>query len=80
MESVNIRTLKHRTSELLERVALGESVDIRCRNKSVAVIKPIEEKEGYQRPDFKHRLQTTYGSVILEEMTTELLGDERGNR
>ena len=80
MKSVNIRSLKHETSELLERVALGESVEIRRRNKAIAVIKPLEKKEGYTCPDFRDRIQTIYGGVILEQTATELLDHERGNR
>lgn len=80
MESVNIRSLKHKTGELLERVTLGESVEIRRRNQPIAVIKPLDKMGKQSRPDFRGRLQSAYGDTILETTATELLSDERGDR
>jgi antitoxin (DNA-binding transcriptional repressor) of toxin-antitoxin stability system len=80
MKSINIRSLKHETSELLERVALGESVEIRRRNEAIAVIKPLQKKGDYTRPNFRNRIQTIYGGTTLEQTATELLNNERGKR
>jgi len=81
MKSVNIRSLKHETSALMERVALGESVEIRRRNKPIAVLKPAESsRTSSNRPDFRKRLQVIYGDRVLPETATELLSDERGDR
>lgn len=81
MKSVNIRSLKHETGALMERVALGESVEIRRRNQPIAVLKPVESDQSCgQRPDFRKRLQTIYGDQMLPQTATELLFEERGDR
>ncbi|MCC5806274.1 MAG: hypothetical protein JJU00_08085 [Opitutales bacterium] len=81
MKSVNIRTLKHETGEILQRVGLGESIVIRRRNQPLAALKPLEpEGRGTACPDFRKRLRAAYGDVALSETATELLGEERGNR
>jgi len=80
MKSVNIRSLKHETGELLERVALGESVEIRRRNQPIAVIKPLDKTPKRPRPDFRGRLKSAYGDNILKTTATELLSEERGDR
>lgn len=81
MKSVNIRSLKHETGALMERVALGESVEIRRRNQPIAVLNPVESKKrGGHRPDFRKRLQAIYGDQMLPQTATELLTEERGDR
>lgn len=81
MKSVNIRSLKHETRALMECVAMGESVEIRRRNKPIAVIKPMESQKSHApRPDFKERLQAVYGDRLLSKTATELLSEERGER
>lgn len=80
MKSVNIRSLKHQTSELLEHIALGESVEIRRRNQPIAVLKPMNKGKPDTRPDFRNRIQAIYGKITLKQTATELLNDERGNR
>jgi len=81
MKSINIRSLKHEMTEVFERVALGESLEIRRRDQPLAVLKPIESKEiRPRRPDFRQRLRDVYGDEVLSATGTELLGDERGER
>lgn len=82
MRSVNIRSLRHETSDLMERIALGETVEIRRRNRPVAVLKPVEaeDKRSRPRPDFRKRLKAIYGDQILPETATRLLAEERGER
>ncbi len=81
MKSVNIRSLKHETAAILERVAMGESVEIRRRDKRIAILKPLESKnKSRSRPDFGKRLQAIYGDRMLPKTATELLAEERGER
>lgn len=81
MKSVNIRSLRHDTSDLMERVALGETVEIRRRNQPIAILKPITTaKDDNPRPDFRKRLIAIYGNQVLEKTATELLSEERGDR
>lgn len=81
MKSVNIRSLKHETAAVMERVAMGESVEIRRRDKRIAILKPLEsEKKSRTRPDFRKRLQDIYGDRVLPKTATELLSEERGER
>ena len=80
MKSVNIRSLSHETGKVLDRVALGESVEIRRRNKPIAVIRPTNIKTGQTRPNFRARLESIYGQTVLDKTATELLQEERGER
>ncbi len=81
MKSVNIRSLKHETAALMERVALGESVEICRRDKRIAILKPLEpENHSRTRPEFRKRLQAIYGDRVLPTTATELLAEERGER
>lgn len=81
MESVNMRSLKHETKALMERIALGESIEIRRRNQPIAVMQPItSHKKNQPRPDFRKRLRAVYGDRILPQTATELLAEERGER
>lgn len=81
MKSVNIRTLKHETAALMERVAVGESLEVRRRNRPVAILSPIKaRKPAGQRPDFKDRLHSIYGDKVLPRTSTDLLAEERGAR
>jgi len=81
MKSVNIRSLKHETAALMERVAMGESVEIRRRDKRIAILKPLEsENHSRTRPEFRKRLQAIYGDRVLPRTATELLAEERGER
>ncbi|WP_269524194.1 type II toxin-antitoxin system Phd/YefM family antitoxin [Coraliomargarita parva] len=81
MKSASIRSLKHDTNELMERVALGESVEIRRYNRPIAVLKPIETNtKKKKRPAFRERLHSIYGDKILTQTATELLSEERGDR
>lgn len=79
MKSVTIRSLKHETGAIMERIALGETVEIRRRNQPVALLKPVE-KPARGRPDFKKRLEGIYGDRVLSTTATELLAAERGER
>ena len=80
MKSVNIRSLSHQTGKVLDRVALGESVEIRRRNKLIGVIQPTHHETAQARLDFRARLESIYGQTILEKTATELLQEERGDR
>jgi prevent-host-death family protein len=81
MRTINIRNLKNETTKVLERVALGESLEIRRRNKPLAILKPLEKaKGGIPQPDFRQRLRDVYGDTILPTTATDLLADERGDR
>ena len=82
MKSVNIRSLRQNTSDLMERIALGETVEIRRRNQPVAVLKPLEEENKHRRPrpNFRKRIRAIYGEQLLAKTTTELLAQERGER
>ena len=80
MKSVNIRSLKHETSAVMERVALGESVEITRRNRPIAVLQPVESRKASKKPNFRQRLQAIYGDQILPQTATERLAEERGDR
>ena len=81
MKSVNIRSLKHETGAVMERVAMGESVEITRRNHPIAVITPVAtHDEATPRPNFRKRLQAIYGDRALQQTASDLLSEERGER
>ena len=81
MHSVNIRSLKHETSAILERIGMGESVEIRRRKQPVAVLKPVKTHGSRdKRPDFRKRIEAIYGDRVLPDTATALLAEERGER
>lgn len=80
MKSTTIRELKHETSKVLSMVEAGESVEVRRRNKLVAVLSPPVGKPAGARPDFAARLREIYGEKVLEVSGTELINELRGER
>lgn len=81
MESINIRHLKNETTTVLARVALGESLVIRRRNKPLAILQPLATgRSDMRRPDFRQRLRDVYGDRQLAVTATELLAEDRAER
>jgi len=81
MKTINIRSLKNETTTVLKRVALGESLEIRRRNKPLAILKPMDSgKAGVSRPDFRQRLRDIYGDKLLPSTATDVISEERGDR
>lgn len=82
MKSASIRELKHATSEVLEKVRLGESLEITRHNEVVAVLSPPSRKGAGRiaRPDFAQRLKDQWGDRLLQQTATEVLREERGER
>jgi prevent-host-death family protein len=80
MKSTTIRELKHATSKVLLLVEAGESVEVRRRNKPVAVLSPPAGKRAMPQPDFSARLREIYGPETLKTTGTELINELRGER
>jgi len=49
MESVGVRELRQRASELLRRVAAGETIEVTDRGRPVALLAPIPEAGPLER-------------------------------
>jgi prevent-host-death family protein len=49
MSSVGVRELRQRASELLRRVAAGESIEITDRGRPVALLSPLPEPGAFAR-------------------------------
>lgn len=65
----------------MERIAMGESLEIRRHNKPVAVISPIHPSKALRnRPDFRGRLQSIFVDRMLAKTATALLSEDRGAR
>ena len=81
MKTANIRELIHTTSQVLEWVAQGESVEITRYKKIVAVISPpaAEVSKEIVRPDYEARLQRIYGNRVLPSTGQDLMDYDRGN-
>ncbi|MEX2607548.1 MAG: hypothetical protein WD708_09395 [Kiritimatiellia bacterium] len=82
MNSIPIRTLKHDTRRVLERVSHGETMKIRRRNKRVALLSPCPSDPGVcePKPDYLARLQKIYPEGMSAIPASELLAEERDER
>lgn len=80
MKTTTIRELKHATSTVLSWVAEGESVEVRRRNRPVALLSPLKRKMAIARPDFAARMQAIYGELVLPSTATEIVAEARGER
>ncbi|MCB1226633.1 MAG: type II toxin-antitoxin system prevent-host-death family antitoxin [Verrucomicrobiales bacterium] len=82
MNRTSIRELKHSTSQVLEKVRLGESLEITRHNEVVAVLSPPNRKGSGRiaRPDFAQRLKDQWGDRVLSKTTTEVIREEHGDR
>lgn len=85
MDAINIRTLKHETGQVMNRVALGESLQITRHKEVVAVLHPpgpaAEENHSLSRfPDFAQRVESLFGGRCLEPDATTLLAEDRADR
>jgi prevent-host-death family protein len=49
MQSVGVRELRQRASELLRRVAAGETIEVTDRGRPVAMLAPIPDGEPLER-------------------------------
>lgn len=79
MKTATIRELKHDTAAVLAWVEQGETVEVRRRGQSVALLSP-PKKRARSRPDFAARLKAIYGTKVLARTATDLLAAERGSR
>ena len=64
MASVGVRELRQRASELLRRVAAGETIEITDRNRPVALLTPIDNVGPMERA----------GEIIPATMSLDELG------
>ncbi|MDO8835674.1 MAG: hypothetical protein Q7V01_08755 [Vicinamibacterales bacterium] len=78
MKTTTIRELKHATTTVLGWVAGGESVEVRRRNKPVALLSPPSRRARVVRPDFAARLRAIYGTRVLATTGTDLIDESRG--
>lgn len=78
MRSTSIRELKHDTSTVLGWVEAGETVEVRRRNRPVAVLSPPAPRKAIPRPQFAARLRAVYGRKVLPTTGTAVVGEARG--
>ena len=68
----------------MERVALGEVLEIRNQKKVVAVLHPPPPASSLpvplRFPDYANRLKKTFGDKLLEPDATRLITEDRGDR
>lgn len=67
MASVGVRELRQRASELLRRVAAGETIEITDRNRPVALLTPIDNVGPMER-------LRRAGEIIPATMSLDELG------
>ncbi|HEY5894554.1 MAG TPA: hypothetical protein VIT91_15135 [Chthoniobacterales bacterium] len=82
MKTTNIRELKHATSMVLGWVEQGETVEVRRRDKVVAILSPPptpKEKPPITR-DFAEDIREIFGNRVLPVTGTEIVSEGRGER
>lgn len=91
MASVGIRELRQRASELLRRVAGGETIEITDRGTPVAVLAPIPNADPYERllasgdiaqakadiADLAEPFEPQAGAELPSQVLARLRSDER---
>lgn len=79
MKTASIRELKHDMTTVLSWVEQGESVTLKKRGKTVAIINPPPKSQEKKtaRPDFAARLKSIYGDKMLEVSSADLLREQR---
>lgn len=78
MKTASIRDLKHETSAVLSWVEQGESVEVRRRNRPVALLSPLPHRRPPELPDYAGRLKRAYGKTKLPVTGTEVVSNGRG--
>ena len=73
MASVGIRELRQRASELLRRVAAGETIEVTDRGRPVAVLSPMPESGPYER--LRASGEVSLASAKLEDLPPPLMSD-----
>ena len=63
MTSVGVRELRQRASELLRRVAAGETIEVTDRGRPVALLAPIPEAGPLGRLRAAGELSSTHGDL-----------------
>ena len=66
MASAGVRELRQRASELLRRVAAGETIEITDRNRPVALLTPIDSADPLER--LRRAGEVTPASRSLDEL------------
>jgi len=82
MKTANIRELKHTTSQVLQWVEQGESVQITRRNKVVGILVPpgTQALDADSPTDFYARLETLFHDETQPMTGTEIVSYGRGER
>jgi antitoxin (DNA-binding transcriptional repressor) of toxin-antitoxin stability system len=79
MGKTTIRELRHDTTAVLGRVTAGETIEVRRRDRLVAILTPPRSHVPVL-PDFAARLREIYGDVVMPTTGTDLVREARGER
>jgi antitoxin (DNA-binding transcriptional repressor) of toxin-antitoxin stability system len=81
MRTTNIRELKHATAKVLGWVEQGETVEVKRRDKVVAILSPPkpDEKPIIKR-NFAADIREIFGDRMLPTTGTEIVSEGRGER
>lgn len=75
MESVTVRDLRTSFPRIEKILASGEAVEIRKRNKLVAVLTPPPERRKIKMPDFAARMRKVFPDMDDRGMVEALIAD-----
>jgi antitoxin (DNA-binding transcriptional repressor) of toxin-antitoxin stability system len=78
MKKTTVRELKHATKTVLSWVEEGETVEVRRRNRPIAILSPPNRRNRIERPDFEARLRAIYGTKVLKKTGTDVIAESRG--
>ena len=81
MGNVTVRELQQQTKRVIERVELGETIEVLRRRRPVARLSPVpQHQEPAAWPDLGKRVRAVFGTRILKSGASQAVVDARGER
>lgn len=81
MGQVTVRELQQQTKRVIERVELGETIEVLRRRRPVVRLSPVPQPhEPAPWPDLGKRTRTIFGTRLLKSGASQAVVDARGER
>ena len=81
MGNVTVRELQQQAKRVIERVELGETIEVLRRRRPVARLSPVpQHQKPTAWPDLGKRVRAVFGKRILESGVSQAVVDARGER
>jgi len=78
MKTINTRDLVHRTKEVRNVLAMGETLEWKSRGQTIAVLEPVRKQPLVRKNHWLERAIEAEAVHPGEPMVSQLIYDERG--